>query len=138
MKSRQSLIRLRRFQVEEKQRQVNEIEMMMRDLQQKQFDLHEQVRFEQERAGISDVTHYAYPTFAKSAKDRADNIQVTIDGLQGQYDLAKNDLAESFEELKRVELLEEKEKKAHSQFIAKREAADMDEVARNLQRRFGR
>ncbi|MBL1422229.1 MAG: flagellar FliJ family protein [Alphaproteobacteria bacterium] len=138
MKSRQSLIRLRRFQVEEKQRQVNEIEMMMRDLQQKQFDLHEQVRFEQERAGITDVTHYAYPTFAKSAKDRADNIQVTIDGLQSQYDLAKSDLAESFEELKRVELLEEKEKKAHSQFIAKREAADMDEVARNLQRRFGR
>ncbi len=138
MKSRQSLIRLRRFQVEEKQRQVNEIEMMMRDLQQKQFDLHEQVRFEQERSGIVDISHYAYPTFAKSAKDRADNIQVTIDGLQGQYDLARNDLAESFEELKRVELLEEKEKKAHSQLIAKREAAELDEVARNLHRRFGR
>ncbi len=138
MKSRQSLIRLRRFQVEEKQRQVNEIELMMRDLQQKQFDLHEQVRFEQNRSGITDETHYAYPTFAKSAKDRADNIQMTIDGLQSQYDLAKNDLAESFEELKRVELLEEKEKQTQSKLIAKREAADLDEVARNLHRRFSR
>lgn len=138
MKSRQSLIRLRRFQVEEKQRQVSEIEMMMNDLKQKQFDLHEQVRFEQERSGITDVTNYAYPTFAKSAKERADNIQVTVDGLQSQHDMAQNDLAESFEELKRVELLEEKERKAHNQMISKRENADLDEVARNLHRRFGR
>src|SRR4030042_2040496 len=74
MKSRDAVSRLKRFEVEEKQRKVAEIEMMIGDFGQMAQDLDRQIAIEQERAGVSDTNHYAYPTFAKAAIQRRDNL----------------------------------------------------------------
>ena len=67
MKSRDALSRLKRFEVEEKRRKVVEIESMIGDFSQMAADLDRQIAIEQERAGVTDINHYAYPTFAKAA-----------------------------------------------------------------------
>ncbi|MEZ5841985.1 MAG: flagellar export protein FliJ, partial [Hyphomicrobiales bacterium] len=95
MKSRESLIRLKRFQVDEKRRQVHQIETMIAEFQRMADELDAQIRSEQERSGIHDVTHYAYPTFAKAAMQRRDNLVASADELRGQYDAAQDDLAEA-------------------------------------------
>ena len=41
---------------------------------------------EEKKSGISDPTHFAYPTFAKAARQRADNLQVSIRELKVQQE----------------------------------------------------
>ena len=105
MKSRDAVIRLKRFEVEEKRRKVTEIESMIGDFNAMAVDLDRQIAAEQERAGVSDVNHYAYPTFAKAAKVRRDNLAASVGGLEAKLAAARADLEEALEELKKVELL---------------------------------
>ncbi|HOV04865.1 MAG TPA: flagellar export protein FliJ [Kaistiaceae bacterium] len=130
MKSRESLIRLKRFQVDEKRRQVHQIETMIAEFARMADELDAQIAAEQERTGISDAAHYAYSTFAKAAMQRRDNLKASAEELRGQYDAAQDDLAEAVEELKRFELLDEREQEKAREAAASIEQAELDEVAR--------
>ena len=109
MKSRDALIRLKRFEIEEKRRKVVEIETMIGDFNHMASDLDRQIAIEQERAGVSDVNHYAYPTFAKAAIQRRNNLATSAANLAGKLAAARGDLDEAGEELKKIELLEERD-----------------------------
>ena len=109
MKSRDALSRLKRFEVEEKRRKVVEIESMIADFNQMAGDLDRQIAVEQERAGVTDTNHYAYPTFAKAAIVRRDNLLASAVDLQAKLEAARGVLAEADEELKRIELMEERD-----------------------------
>lgn len=109
MKSRETLIRLRKFQVDEKRRRTAQIENMIAEFERMCGDLDREIKSEQEKVGISDPAHFAYPTYAKAAKQRRENLMRSIDDLKVQLDEAKNELAEAFEELKKVELLNERD-----------------------------
>jgi flagellar protein FliJ len=106
MKSRNSLIRLKRFQVDEKRRQVAQIEMMIAEFERMASELDDQILAEQKRVGIYDVNHFAYPTFAKAATQRRDNLLVSADELRSQLDAAQSQLAEAEEDMKKIELIE--------------------------------
>ena len=84
MKSREGLIRLKRFQVDEKRRQVAQIETMIAEFERMAKDLDDQINAEQERSGIHDVAHFAYPTFAKAAMQRRDNLLASAKELRDQ------------------------------------------------------
>jgi flagellar export protein FliJ len=129
MKSRDSLIRLKRFQVDEKRRQVGQLEAMIADFTRMITDLNEQVVNEQNRVGIHDVTHFAYPTFAKAAIQRRDNLKVSVHDLEEKLAVARDELAEAVEEMKKIELIEERDQHRDR---AERDAAEqvaLDEVA---------
>lgn len=130
MRSREkSLIKLKRFQVDEKRRQVTSIEMMMADMQRMAGDLQAQVESEEKKSGISDIAHFAYPTFAKAARTRAENIEASILELREKLEPAQDELAEAVEELKKAELLHERD---NASLRAEEEAAEqaaLDEVA---------
>ena len=106
MKSRDAVIRLKRFEVEEKCRKVAEIESMIGEFNTMVSDLDRQIAIEQERAGVSDVNHYAYPTFAKAAIQRRDNLSNSVAGLDAKLAAARAELDEAVEELKKIELLQ--------------------------------
>src|SRR4029079_19070040 len=84
MKSRDAVIRLKRFEVEEKRRKVAEIEAMIGEFNHMAFAHARQIAIEQERAGITDVNHYAYPTFAKAAIQRRNNLTASAADLQAR------------------------------------------------------
>jgi len=109
MKSRDAVIRLKRFEVEEKQRKVAEIEAMIGEFNNMAADLDRQIAIEQERAGVSDVNHYAYPTFAKAAIQRRDNLAMSVAGLEAKLQAARGELDEAIEDLKKIELLQERD-----------------------------
>jgi flagellar export protein FliJ len=108
MKSRETLIRLKKFQVDEKRRKVAQIEGMIAEFERMAGDLDREIRAEQERAGIHDPGHFAYPTYAKAATQRRENLQRSADELKVQLESATAALAEAFEEMKKVELLDER------------------------------
>src|SRR5215510_15601018 len=102
MKSRETLIRLKKFQVDDKRRRVAQIETMIADFERMAHDLEREIQVEQDKAGIHDPGHYAYPTYAKAAITRRDNLKRSADELKTQLEEARLALAESFEELKKV------------------------------------
>jgi flagellar FliJ protein len=129
MKSRDTLIRLKRFQVDEKRRQVAQIETMIAEFERMAADLDREILHEQERAGIHDIGHYAYPTYAKAAMGRRDNLKRSADELAGQLTDAQDALAAAFEELKKVELLEERGASRDRVTEGAREQAELDRIA---------
>lgn len=109
MRSRETLLRLHRFRTEEKRRQVADIDGMIQDFMRKYDDLDAQVKFEEGRTGISDPAHFNYSMAAKAARGRRDNLMRSIGELRDQLNDAQAALAEEEKELRRVELLVEKE-----------------------------
>lgn len=128
MKSRETLIRLKKFQVDEKRRRVAQIEAMIADFERMAHDLEREIQVEQDKAGIHDPGHYAYPTYAKAAMTRRDNLKRSADELKEQLDEAKDALAEAFEELKKVELLDERDQLRERSADDAREQAELDRI----------
>jgi flagellar export protein FliJ len=136
MKSRETLIRLKKFQVDEKRRKVTQIEAMIADFERMAIDLEREIKSEQDRAGIHDPAHFAYPTYAKAAISRRENLKRSADELKGQLNDAKEVLAEAFDELKKVELLDERDQARERAEAAAQEQAELNAIglmrARNL------
>ena len=104
MKSRETLIRLKKFQVDEKRRRVAQIEAMIAEFDRMATDLEREIKVEQDRAGIHDPA------------------------LRTQLDEAKGLLGEAFEELKKVELLDERDQARERAEENAREQADLDSI----------
>jgi flagellar FliJ protein len=121
MKSRDTLIRLRKFQVDEKRRRVAQIEGMVADFDRMAADLEREISTEQDRAGIHDPMHFAYPTYAKAAMGRRDNLKRSADELKVQLEDARM-------ALKKVELLDERDQMRERAAENVREQAELDRI----------
>jgi len=129
MKSRETLIRLKKFQVGEKRRKVAQIEMMIAEFDRMAGDLEREIRVEQDRAGIHDPAHFAYPTYAKAAIARRENLKRSADELRAQFEDAKMALGEAFDELKKVELLDERDQMRERETQDAAEQTELDSIA---------
>ena len=128
MKSRETLIRLKKFQVDEKRRNVAQIEMMIAEFDRMANDLEREIRIEQDRAGIHDPAHFAYPTYAKAAIGRRENLKRSADELRTQLEDAKMALGEAFDELKKVELLDERDQLREREAESAAEQHELDSI----------
>jgi flagellar export protein FliJ len=112
MKSRENLVRLKRFQVNEKRRQIMQLDMMIAEFDRMATELELQIAAEEKKSGISDVNHFAYPTFAKAARVRRDNLKNSQADLGLQRKSAESLLAEAEAELSKAEMLETRDHKS--------------------------
>jgi flagellar export protein FliJ len=110
MKSRETSLRLKRFQVDEKRRRLGQIETMMAEFERMASDLDREIAGEEERAGIHDVTHFAYPTYARAAGQRRDNLRRSAEELRGQLDDARQQLETAIDELRKTEALDQRDR----------------------------
>jgi hypothetical protein len=111
MKSRENLVRLKRFQVNEKRRQIMQLDMMIAEFDRMANELELQIAAEEKKSGIADVNHFAYPTFAKAARVRRDNLKNSQADLGVQRKSAESLLAEAEAELSKAEMLETRDHK---------------------------
>src|SRR5262245_13902750 len=109
MKSRETLIRVKKVQAGERRGRVAEREGMLGGFERIGADLERDIKIEHDRSEIHDPGHYAYPTYAKAAMQRRDNLKRSADDLKVQLEDAKAALGEAFEEMKKVELLGERD-----------------------------
>ncbi|RIK89073.1 MAG: flagellar export protein FliJ [Hyphomicrobiales bacterium] len=106
MKARENLVRLKRFQVNEKRKQLTQLDMMIAEFERMAGELDLQIAAEEKKAGITDVSHFAYPTFAKAARQRRDNLRDSQADLKQQRESAQALLDEAEAELAKAEALE--------------------------------
>ena len=138
MKSRDTLIRLKKFQVDDKRRRVAQIETMIAEFDRMVAELDREIQTEQDRSGIHDPGHFAYPTYAKAAIVRRDNLRNSTGELRTQLDEAKEALAEAFEDLKKVELLDERDQIRDRAQEGSREQAELDNIGLMMLRETAR
>src|SRR5918998_240254 len=103
MKSRDAQIRMKRFQIEERRRQVGQIETMIEEFGRMVSELDLEIAAEHRRTGIEDEKHFAYSTFARAARQRRTNLQTSITDLGQQLETAKAALDLAMAELQREE-----------------------------------
>lgn len=106
---RDNLVRLTRFKVNEKRRQVEQLELMMAEFARMAADLDAQILSEEKKAGITDIAHFAYPTFAKAARARRDNLTNSVKDLKVQLNAARIVQEEAESELVNAEKLEQRD-----------------------------
>ena len=82
MRARTNMVKLRHFEIEEKQNKVTDIEMMISDFTRQATDLERQIEMEEKNSGITDRNHFSYPPFAKAAITRQENLQASVKELQ--------------------------------------------------------
>ena len=116
MKSRDSLLRSKRFHVDEKRRRVTQIEMMIAEFTRMAGDLDREIAAEEHRAGITDLAHFAYPTYARAARSRRENLQRSSDELREQLGEARGQLEDALAELDKVQGLEGRERVERAEF----------------------
>ena len=109
MRSRETLLRLHRFRTEERRRQAADIDGMVQDLTKKYDELDAHVRFEEGRNGVTDPANVNYSMAAKATRGRRDNLLKSIADLNDQKASVMGQLADEEAELRKVELMVEKE-----------------------------
>lgn len=124
MKPKNSVIRLRQFQVTEKHRQLAQLEQMISEFERMAGELDAQIETEERKSGITDISHFAYPTFAKAARTRRDNLFNSIADLNDQKEAAEAALMEAETELQKAERLDVRETRKEIEEHSARSAYD--------------
>jgi flagellar export protein FliJ len=124
-----TLLRLKRFRVDEMKRRMAAIEAMRADLEKKLTDLDDNVAREKQRAGDSDIGRLAFPSFLKSIETRRENLRITLRDIEKEHAAAQADLTNAFQDLKSLEFATEQQEKRLAEIQARRQQSRMDEMA---------
>ena len=135
-KTLENLIRLYKFNVDEKRRALGVLFAQLNDLEQKVHDLDAQVEHEKKVANSSpDQALFAYGRFHQRAMDMREEFLQAIAAKQQEVDIARDEVNEAFRELKVYEEAEKNRKKREEEERTRKENIEMDEIAMNLYRR---
>jgi len=132
MKSRDTLVRLKRFQAEEKRRRVVQLNTMIAEFTRMSNELEREINHEEQRANISDPNHFASPTYARAARSRRENIVASLNELRGQLEEAEAQFKEASEELAKAQSQEARDRGAERMIdvVAERRQAELPHAFR--------
>lgn len=129
MKRGDTLIRLRRFRVDEMKRRMATLDGMKADAERKLADLEDSVARERQRAGDSDIGRLAFPSFLRSIESRRENLRATLKEIERERVTAQADLNVAFQDLKSLEFATEQQAKRIAEIETRRTQSRLDEMA---------
>ena len=140
MKRRDTLLRLKRFKVDELKRRLATLDEMKADLDKKLSDLDDTVAREKLRANDSDIGRLAFPSFLQSIDVRRKNIRNTMKDLERERAQVQDDMTVAFQDLKSFEVAEEERVRRAEEAESRAGQTRLDEMAivRHLRKHAGR
>jgi len=78
------LRRHRDFEFDHRRLRVNQIETMIGEFDRMCADLGQQIEAEEVRAGVSDPKNFAYPMYARAARERRIKLQRSTEALRNE------------------------------------------------------
>jgi flagellar FliJ protein len=129
MKRRDTLMRLKRFRVDDFKRRMGTLDAMKADAEKKLADLEESVARERQRANDSDIGRLAFPSFLRSIDARRENLRATLRDVERERVGVQTDLTAAFQDLKALELATEQQAKRVAEVEARRAQSSLDEMA---------
>jgi len=128
MKRSDSLLRLKRFRVDEMKRQMATLDSMKLDAERKLSDLEDSVVRERQRAGDSDIGRLAFPSFLRSIEVRRENLRATLKDIERERAIAQAELNVAFQDLKSLEFAAEQQARRIAETEARRSQSRLDEM----------
>ena len=128
MKRSDSLLRLKRFRVEEMKRQMATLDSMKLDAERKLADLEDSVVRERQRAGDSDIGRLAFPSFLRSIEVRRENLRATLKEIERERAIAQGELNVAFQDLKSLEFAAEQQARRIAEGEVRRSQSRLDEI----------
>lgn len=129
MKSRETLIRLQQWQVDEIRRRLAGLEGMRADLERKAQEIETSVADERGFGESSPIGAFAFPSFVRAMSERREKLERSIEGIDREIEAAKTLLADAYSELKKFEELEEARVARERSTRARREQNELDDIA---------
>jgi flagellar export protein FliJ len=135
MTALQSLIRLHRWQVDERRRQLAELEALGEKLRGEQQRLEAEQRSEQTAAEGSAEAAYAYGSYAGALVERRRTLAQSFAEVEQQILKARDAVAEAFQEMKRYEITAANRQRQQRLKVARRQQGALDDIAIDNYRR---
>jgi flagellar protein FliJ len=135
MSTLESLIRINRWKLDERRRQLAELERLFERLGDESVRLEQELSSEQRAAGASLEAGYAYAGYARDLIARRQKLAASISEVEGQLMVAREALAESFGEVKRYEIAAANRQKRDRLAVERRQRTVQDELALQVYRR---
>jgi flagellar export protein FliJ len=129
MSTLESLIRLHHWQVDERKRQLAQLESLAETLRQELARLAEERANEQAAAGASFLARHVYPGYVRRAIERQQTLEQSLAETEAQTSQAREALAAAFEELKRYEIAAANRERMRISAAARRERLETDAAA---------
>jgi flagellar export protein FliJ len=129
MKRRDSLMRLKRFRVDDLKRRMTTLDGMKSDCERKLADLEDSIAREKQRANDTDIGRLAFPSFLRSIDVRRENLRATLREIERERAMVQADLTAAFQDLKSLELATEAQAKRAEEVEARRSQSRIDEIA---------
>jgi flagellar FliJ protein len=129
MKRHDSLMRLKRFKVDNLKRRMTTLDGMKSDCERKLADLEESIAREKQRANDTDIGRLAFPSFLRSIDVRRENLRATLREIERERAMVQTDLTAAFQDLKSLELATEAQAKRAEEVEARRAQSRLDEMS---------
>ncbi len=130
-----SIVRVYRWVLDEKQRKLADLRTLLEKLQLDLESLDAELEAEREVSDISDEAGAAFPAYAAAALDRRRRLCETIANLERESDAAREEVTEAFGELKKYEIASDNRKSRESEKRKRSERINLDELGVSIYRR---
>lgn len=127
--SLKTIIRLQKLQLDEKRRTLAELQNLGDRLKAEIEKLKEEIAHEQATARDDFAVSFTYANFAQAAMERGRKLGESLLQVEVQINIATDQMAEAYQELKRFELAEEERLKRERDKQKRKEAIMLDETA---------
>jgi flagellar export protein FliJ len=138
MSALESLIRLHRWQLDERRRQLADLDTLGEKLRQEQARLSAEERQEQVAASSSYEAASAYGSYVNTLIGRRDRLKQSLVSVEEQIVAARETLAETYREVKRYEIASANRATQQKKRLARQQQRTLDELGiENYRRRGG-
>lgn len=128
------IIRLHKWQLDEKRRNMVELEEMKAGMLQNLADLQNELIAEQKKVSESPVVNIGYAAYAQQVMVRRVNIVNSMLEIDVSIEGMKDQVAEAFKELKKFEVVAQRKRERERSALNRRQQAEQDELALNMHR----
>jgi flagellar protein FliJ len=134
-KGLKSLIRLSDAALNERRRELNQVEERELEIKRKLDELEEEKRREQALSREIEAGAFAYSGYAQGTIHRRKELEKQLEALQPLLEQARAALSEAFQELKRYEIALDLRKKSEKAEEERKTGLMLDEISLNMHRR---
>ncbi len=125
-----SLIRVRKYVVEQKQKFLSELYRQEEEFTMQKQTLLEQRAAEEEKVHEMGVEMLSYfGPYAVAVEERVEDINTAMETLSKRIEIAREDMSAAFAELKKVEITQETRDSEEASALNKKESNELDEIA---------
>ena len=135
MRALKGLIRVHKWQLDERRQQLAQLERLEERLRNELAKLDEEAAREEAVAAGNPEAARAWASYAEALRARRQTYENSLADVAGQLVLAREALAESFQEVKRYEIAAAARQKRERTVVEQRLQIQQDEIALQIYRR---